>query len=119
MDHQRDAYGGRYVGVDFFDIRYDLIARAMGCHGERVEKAEEIRPALQRAIDSRLPAILDVIIDREANLDPPDFQILAGIWLEGCEMPEGKQPKPEKIIEPGIAERAPIRTKTSVSSEEI
>ncbi len=84
-------YDSKYVGVDFGDIRYDKIAEAMGCYGERVRDPKEINDALKRAKDSGLPAVMDVEIDR--NVIPPDFQTLAAIWLEGCESP----PKPEEV----------------------
>uniref|UniRef100_A0A7C5QKP1 Thiamine pyrophosphate-binding protein n=1 Tax=Caldiarchaeum subterraneum TaxID=311458 RepID=A0A7C5QKP1_CALS0 len=85
---QKLMAGGRYIGVDFSDARYDLVAEAMGCFGRRVSRAEEIRPALEEALASRKPAVIDVTIDREANLTPPDLQTLAAIWLEGCVPPE-------------------------------
>ena len=78
-------YEKRYIGVDFSEVRYDLIAKAMGCYGERVEDPKEIKNALKRAKDSELPAVIDIKIDREVI--PPDFQTLATIWLEGCEPP--------------------------------
>jgi len=84
---QKACYNSRYVGVDFSDARYDRIAEAMGCYGERVEDPKEIIPALQRASDSAQPALLDVIIDGSINLEPPDFSTVAAIWLEGCEVP--------------------------------
>jgi acetolactate synthase-1/2/3 large subunit len=84
---QKGLYDKRYVGVDFFDVRYDKIAQAMGCFGERVKKPEEIAPALQRAKDSGLPAVLDIVIDPDINLDPPDFSSVASVWLEGCQLP--------------------------------
>ncbi|MFQ5999199.1 MAG: thiamine pyrophosphate-binding protein, partial [Candidatus Bathyarchaeia archaeon] len=74
------VYSKRYIGVDFSDIRYDKVAQAMNCYGERVVEPSEIKPALQRAVDSGLPAVLDVEIDREVI--PPDFELLAMIWLE-------------------------------------
>jgi acetolactate synthase-1/2/3 large subunit len=36
---------------------------ALGGYGERVEDPEEIRPALERARESGLPACLNVILD--------------------------------------------------------
>lgn len=78
------ACGSRHVGVDFFDTRYDELARAMGCHGERVTEPDEIGPALKRAVDAGVPAVLDVIVDQEANLAAPDLATLADLWLEGC-----------------------------------
>jgi acetolactate synthase-1/2/3 large subunit len=81
---QGALFEGRSVGVDFTDVRYDELARAMGCFGERVEDPDEIGPALKRATDSGLPAVLDVMIDAEANLTPMELQVLTGLWLEGC-----------------------------------
>jgi len=79
------VYAKRYVGVDLSDVRYDKVAQAMNCCGERIIEPSEIRPALQKAVDSHLPAVLDVVVDREVI--PPDFQVLASVWLEGCELP--------------------------------
>jgi len=83
------AYSKKYIGVDLSDIRYDKVAQAMNCYGERVVEPSEIKPALQRAVDSGLPAVLDVEIDRDVT--PPDFEILAAVWLEGCELPEAEK----------------------------
>ncbi len=84
-------YDSKYIGVDFADIRFDKIANAMSCYGERVKDPREIKNALSRAKESGLPAVIDVEIDK--NVIPPDFQILAAIWLGGCESP----PKPEEL----------------------
>ena len=39
---------------------YAAVARAFGCHGEWVTEAEQICPALDRAVASGLPAVVDV-----------------------------------------------------------
>jgi acetolactate synthase-1/2/3 large subunit len=84
---QMAAYDARYIGVDFGDVRYDRVAQAMGCWGERVEDPAEIVPALERAVASGKPAVLDVLVDRQANLTPPDLENLDAMWMEGCELP--------------------------------
>jgi len=84
---QMAAYDARYIGVDFCDVRYDQVARAMGCYGERVDDPKDITPALQRAAASGQPAVVDVVIDRWANLNPPDLESLDAVWLEGCSLP--------------------------------
>jgi acetolactate synthase-1/2/3 large subunit len=38
--------------------RYDLAAAGLGCHGEQVSDASEVSAALQRSVDSKLPACL-------------------------------------------------------------
>ena len=50
-------------GQDLGTPDYHLVATAFGGHGERVERAEDIAPALRRAIASGLPAIVNVIVD--------------------------------------------------------
>jgi acetolactate synthase-1/2/3 large subunit len=55
----------RFIDVDFGDTNFAEIAKGFGCYGERITDPNEIKPALQRALDSKLPAVLDVIIDFE------------------------------------------------------
>ena len=45
------------------DTRYDKYAESLGAYGELVTEPGEIKPALQRAFDSGLPAVLDVRTD--------------------------------------------------------
>jgi acetolactate synthase-1/2/3 large subunit len=83
---QKVVHGERYIGVDFFpDTRYDKVARALGCYGERVTEPDQIAAALQRAVDSGLPAVLDVAVDAEIHGFPPDLEVLDGLWMEGCD----------------------------------
>ena len=42
--------------------------------GEKIEKSEDIKPALQRAIESKKPAVIDVSIAFET---PPPMRLLA------------------------------------------
>ena len=39
------------------------IANSMGVHGERIIDPGEIKPAVDRAVASGKPALLDIIID--------------------------------------------------------
>ena len=83
---QKLVYKERYCGVDFSDARYDKLAEALGCFGERVTEPNQIKPALERAMASGLPAVLDVIVDAEAHLTPPDLALLDSVWMEGCDV---------------------------------
>jgi len=63
---QQIAYGKKYFGVGSKlsdKTRYDKYAEAFDCYGELVTDPKQIRPALQRAFDSKKPAVLDVRID--------------------------------------------------------
>jgi acetolactate synthase-1/2/3 large subunit len=71
-DRQRTAHGGRYLGVFYGNPDFAAFARLLGAHGERVEKDVELLPALERALDSGQPAVVDVIQDQHEGL-PPDL----------------------------------------------
>lgn len=56
----RDYGPDRAFGTDLGMTRYDRVAEALGGYGEFVEDPREIRPALQRAFDSGVPACINV-----------------------------------------------------------
>jgi acetolactate synthase-1/2/3 large subunit len=47
--------------------RYEKVVEALGGHGELVDRPEEIRPALERAFRSGVPACVNVICDPDAE----------------------------------------------------
>ena len=57
---ETEAHWGRQV-------RLDKVAEGYGAHGEYVERAEEIGPAVERALASGKPAVVQVVIDPDAN----------------------------------------------------
>ncbi len=54
--------------------RYDQVVQALGCHGELVERPEDVVPALERAFSAGVPALVNVLTDpdviypRKSNL---------------------------------------------------
>jgi acetolactate synthase-1/2/3 large subunit len=65
-DGQRRRFGDdRIVGTQLGATRYDEMARALGGYGEYVEGVEDIAPAIERAFNSGLPAIINVQTDPE------------------------------------------------------
>jgi acetolactate synthase I/II/III large subunit len=71
-DRQRIDHGGRYLGVFYGNPDFAAYARLLGAHGERVERAADLVPAIERSLESGLPAVVDVIQDRDEGL-PPDL----------------------------------------------
>jgi acetolactate synthase-1/2/3 large subunit len=53
-------HGGGPFAAEFKDFDHAAIARAMGCNGTRVEDAKDLAPALQAALASRTPTVIDV-----------------------------------------------------------
>jgi thiamine pyrophosphate-dependent acetolactate synthase large subunit-like protein len=85
---QEMNYGGRVVGTTLRHSDYAAMARALGLYGERVEKPENLRPALQRALQNA-PALVDVVTSQSVMSSDaqkglgfvPDFQALTA-WDE-------------------------------------
>jgi acetolactate synthase-1/2/3 large subunit len=74
-DLQAAVYGEeRAIGAEFLDdsgpISPDLaaLARAFGCHAERISTPGEVRPALRRAFSARGPAVIEVMVERNYPL---------------------------------------------------
>jgi acetolactate synthase-1/2/3 large subunit len=64
-------YKGRKFGVDLErDPDFVKIAEAFGATGILVEKPEDVRPALDRAIETPGPVFLNFMIDRNENVFP-------------------------------------------------
>jgi acetolactate synthase-1/2/3 large subunit len=65
------AYGpARAVGCELLPTRYDLVAAALGGHGEHVARAADLDAALDRAFAARRPALVNVAIE---GLPAPDL----------------------------------------------
>ena len=47
------------MGTGLEETDYAAIARGFGCHGETVTRADDLAPALERALASGLPAVID------------------------------------------------------------
>jgi len=71
--NQKNNLGKRYCDVDFPPINYAKIAEGFGCYGEKIKDPEEIKPALQRAINSGKPSVIDVDIAFET---PPAMKVI-------------------------------------------
>ena len=59
-----ETSGGRLLHSDFATpFNMASIANSMGVHGERITDPAEIKPAVDRAVASGKPALLDIVID--------------------------------------------------------
>jgi acetolactate synthase-1/2/3 large subunit len=73
--HPMEFLYGYSVAADLRPAtRYDEVVRALGGHGELVEQPAEVLPALERAFQSGMPALVNVLTDptiaypRKSNL---------------------------------------------------
>jgi len=62
--HPMEALYGYSVIADLRPAtRYDVVCEALGCHGELVERPEDLRAALERALSAGTPALVNVLTD--------------------------------------------------------
>jgi len=84
--HDQTDTHGKVVGTRLQFSDHAAMARAFGMHGERVERVEDLGPAIDRAL-ANLPALLDMVVTPEARSSDgksglawvPDLQAL-GAW---------------------------------------
>jgi acetolactate synthase-1/2/3 large subunit len=63
----RDYGRDRMHGCALLPTRYDQVVTALGGHGEMVDRAENLGPAVERAIASGKPACVNVMIESIAS----------------------------------------------------
>ena len=61
--YQKHLYGGRYIGCDIGNPRFDELARLFGAEGYYVDKPEGVGDAVQAALRCGKPAVVEIPID--------------------------------------------------------
>lgn len=68
------------------NVRFDKIAEGLDCHGEYVEREEDIGPAIKRAYASGRTAVVHVCIDPKANSEEmPNYAEFRTWYAEGTQ----------------------------------
>ncbi len=68
------------------EVRFDKVAEGFGCHGEYVTKAEDIKPAIERAYASGKVGVVHVVIDPKANSEEmPKYKEFRTWYAEGSQ----------------------------------
>ncbi|MBV9359131.1 MAG: thiamine pyrophosphate-binding protein [Chloroflexi bacterium] len=63
------------VGRDLGYTAFHKMAESLGCHGEYVDEPGAIRPALERALASDAPALVNVLTDWRARATTAQFSV--------------------------------------------
>jgi acetolactate synthase-1/2/3 large subunit len=60
-----EVFGPDHMEAQYLcrETRYEKVVEALGGYGERVDRPEDIAPALRRAQDSGVPAVVNVLLD--------------------------------------------------------
>ena len=64
--YQRDFFGGRYIGADVSSPPFDKAAELYGAAGFHVDKISELGDAVNAALASGKPAVVNVAVDPNA-----------------------------------------------------
>jgi acetolactate synthase-1/2/3 large subunit len=67
---QQFFHGGRYSNTPIWSPDYVKFAEAYGIPGWRVKQAGEVRDALRQANEASGPALVELVIEQEANVFP-------------------------------------------------
>ncbi|PHS23539.1 MAG: thiamine pyrophosphate-binding protein [Robiginitomaculum sp.] len=70
------------INTDFNEIAFDKLAEAMGAHGERVDRHEDLKPALERAIKSGKCAVIHLDVDPVEHIWAPGFDTFKAMHQE-------------------------------------
>ncbi len=64
-------YGKRYSQTVLTDkVDYCMVAQGLGCQAIRVTKKEEVMPAIQKALETKAPTLIEVVIDPDDKVFP-------------------------------------------------
>jgi pyruvate dehydrogenase (quinone) len=64
--------GNPWFGCDLSPIDFVAFDRACGAEGYRCEQPEEVRPAIQAALRSSRPGLVEAVVDPEEKPADPD-----------------------------------------------
>lgn len=81
---QHLMYGaGRYESADLNEVNFARVAEAFGCTGLRVDEPAELAPTLRRALTTRGPVVVDVVVTRDPARMLPGVDNRAAVVKKG------------------------------------
>jgi len=73
MRDQEQRFGGRVIGAELRNPDFVRLAESFGVAGYRVQQPAELRRALEKAFAADAPALIEVQVDRAAEVSPWEF----------------------------------------------
>ena len=70
------------INADLGEIEFHKVGEAMGAHGERVSKVEELRPALARCVAAERTSVIHVDVDPVTHMWAPGLLAFKDMHLE-------------------------------------
>ncbi len=70
---QKFLFGGRMLGTQHNNPDFARLAESFGAEGIRIEKPSEVKPGLQKMLDSQKPVIVEAIVDPD-DMGPTNLE---------------------------------------------
>ena len=67
IQHHMETRLGRHFGVDFGNPDFVAYARSFGMRAQRIDRAEELLPALRSSLEANAPSLIDCPFDYREN----------------------------------------------------
>jgi acetolactate synthase-1/2/3 large subunit len=83
---KRDLGQEETINTELGEIAWDKLAESMGAHGERVSAPDQLKPALERALESGRCAVIHIDVDPEKHMFAPGLMHFKAMHQE----PKGK-----------------------------
>lgn len=81
---QHLVYGaGKHISADLNEVDFARVAQAFGCTGIRVEDPAELEGALQQALKTKGPVVVDVVVTRDPAKMLPGVDNRAAVIKKG------------------------------------
>ncbi len=82
MNERRSLPPEQTINTDFAEIRFDALAESMGAHGERVRRACDLAPAIERSLRCGRAAVIHVDVDPIDHMWAPGLDIFKAMHQE-------------------------------------
>jgi len=85
---EQEAKGLPDWGTDLVNPDFAAVAEACGGAGFTVNRAEELEPVLSKALASRRPAVVDIMVDPDALILPPKLSLSQSVGFAWAKVRE-------------------------------
>ena len=73
MRDQKERFGNRVIGATLENPDFMTLAKAFGIEGHRVSSPEALRPVLAKALDTKMPVLIEIEVPQGSEVSPWEF----------------------------------------------
>jgi acetolactate synthase-1/2/3 large subunit len=73
MRDQKERFGNRVIGAALENPDFMMLAKAFGIEGHRVASPEALKPVLAKAIGTKAPVLIEIVVPQGSEVSPWEF----------------------------------------------